>query len=202
MRLGKKVKDIGLISSFYCLRKAFYLFYLQRKYGFDRWHVGADYHCKPYKKQVINIINSLPNIKFAIEVGCGLGDILSRVKVQDKIGIDIEQNVINCAKALLPNLLFQKGDLNAVGNYIGNKEGVVLIAINWTHNVDFKDLINVFLQIINQDSVNCYVVVDAIKPNVKGYKYKHSISEYGNYFNVSTIDGVDGVRSFLTLSKL
>ena len=77
-----------------------------------------------------------------------------------------------------------------------------MIAINWTHNVDFKDLINVFLQIINQDFINCYVVVDAIKPNVKGYKYKHSISEYGNYFNVSTIDGVDGVRSFLTLSKL
>ena len=125
MRLVKKVKDIGLISSFYCLRKAFYLFYLQRKYGFDRWHVGADYHCKPYKKQVINIINSLPNIKFAIEVGCGLGDILSRVKVQDKIGIDIEQNVINCAKALLPNLLFQKGDLNAVSNYIGNKKALL-----------------------------------------------------------------------------
>ena len=80
---------------------------------------------------------------------------------------------------------------------------MVIMAINWTHNINFKDLVYNFSKVINEYSENCYIVVDIIKPNVKNYKYKHTIDDYEKYFKVcSSIDSVDEVRTFLTLSKL
>ena len=203
MKIFEKIKTLGVFSSIDCLIKTIHLYYLQRKFGFDKWHVKADYSCKPYKKQVVDIVNSLPDIDVAVEVGCGLGDILNKINVKNRIGIDIDQNAIECASLLRPNLNFYLGGLNDVEKYIKKKKNMVIMAINWTHNINFKDLVYNFSKVINEYSENCYIVVDIIKPNVKNYKYKHTIDDYEKYFKVcSSIDSVDEVRTFLTLSKL
>ena len=203
MKIFEKIKTLGVFSSIDCLIKTIHLYYLQRKFGFDKWHVKADYSCKPYKKQVVDIVNSLPYIDVAVEVGCGLGDILNKTNVKNRIGIDIDQNAIECASLLRPNLNFYLGGLNDVEKYIKKKKNMVIMAINWTHNINFKDLVYNFSKVINEYSENCYIVVDIIKPNVKNYKYKHTIDDYEKYFKVcSSIDSVDEVRTFLTLSKL
>jgi hypothetical protein len=203
MKIFEKIKTLGVFSSIDCLIKTIHLYYLQRKFGFDKWHVKADYSCKPYKKQVVDIVNSLPYIDVAVEVGCGLGDILNKTNVKNRIGIDIDQNAIECASLLRPNLNFYLGGLNDVEKYIKKKKNMVIMAINWTHNINFKDLVYNFSKVINEYSENCFIVVDIIKPNVKNYKYKHTIDDYEKYFKVcSSIDSVDEVRTFLTLSKL
>ena len=131
-----------------------------------------------------------------------MGDILNKINVKNRIGIDIDQNVIECALLLRPNLNFYLGDLNDVDKYI-KKKNMVMVAINWTHNINFKDLIRNFSKIIDEHSQNCYIVVDIVKPNITNYKYKHSIHDYEKYFKIcSSLNSVDGVRSFLTLSKL
>ena len=201
MKIFQKIKILGFFASIECLIKTIHLYYLQKKFGFDNWHVKADYSCKPYKKQVVDIVNSLPDIDVAVEVGCGLGDILNKINVKNRIGIDIDQNAIECASLLRPNLNFYLGDLNDVDKYI-KKKNMVMVAINWTHNINFKDLVRNFSKIIDEHSQNCYIVVDIVKPNITNYKYKHSINEYEKYFKIcSSLNSVDGVRSFLTLSK-
>jgi len=60
---------------------------LRLLFGFDRWHASAPYSCRPYKELVVELANALqPSI--AVEVGCGLGDIISRIKAADRFGID------------------------------------------------------------------------------------------------------------------
>ena len=202
MIIFEKIKILGIASSIACLMKTLHLYFLQKKYGFDHWHVRADYSCKPYKKQVVDIVNSLHKMDVAVEVGCGLGDILAKTNIKNRIGIDIDQKVIDCASVLRPNLNFYSGGLEDVDKYIKKKD-IVMIAINFTHNIYFDDLVCNFSKVINKDSQNCYIIVDIIKPNVKNYKYKHTIDDYEKYFKVcSSIDSVDEVRTFLTLSKL
>lgn len=202
MTIFEKIKRLGVVSSLSCLMRTLYLFFLQRKYGFDYWHIRGDYICKPYKKQVVDIVNSLPNMDVAVDVGCGMGDILARTNIKNRIGIDIDQKVIDCALFLRQDLTFYRGGLDIIEKYI-NKKNTVMIAINWTHNIHFGDLVRNFSKVINEYSENCYIVVDIIKPNVKNYKYKHTIDDYEKYFKVcSSIDSVDEVRTFLTLSKL
>jgi hypothetical protein len=187
MTIFEKIKRLGVVSSLSCLMKTLYLFFLQRKYGFDYWHIRGDYICKPYKKQVVDIVNSLPNMDVAVDVGCGMGDILARTNIKNRIGIDIDQKVIDCALFLRQDLTFYRG----------------MIAINWTHNICFDDLVNNFSKVINKYSHNCYILVDIIKPDIENYKYKHSIEDYAKYFKISSsVVSVDGVRIFLTLSKL
>ena len=202
MKIFKKIKRLGVASSIACLMKTLHLYFLQRKYGFDNWHVMADYSCKPYKKQVVDIVNSLPNMDIAVEVGCGLGDILARTNIKNRIGIDIDQKVIDCASLLRPNLTFHWGGLDNVEKYI-DKKNMVMIAINWTHNIHFGDLVRNFSKVINEYSKNCYILVDIIKPDTeKNYKYKHTINDFEKYFKISSsVVSVDGVRTFLTLSK-
>ena len=202
MTIFEKIKRLGVVTSLFCLMKTLYLFFLQRKYGFDYWHIRGDYICKPYKKQVVDIINSLPNMDVAVDVGCGLGDILARTNIKNRIGIDIDQKVIDCALFLRQDLTFYTGSLDTIEKYI-DKKNTVMIAINWTHNICFDDLVNNFSKVINKYSQNCYILVDIIKPDIENYKYKHSIEDYAKYFKISSsVVSVDGVRIFLTLSKL
>jgi hypothetical protein len=202
MKIFEKIKILGVSNSIACLIKTLHLYFLQKKYGFDHWHVKADYSCKPYKKQVVDIVNSLPNMDVAVEVGCGLGDILTKTNIKNRIGIDIDQKVIDCASLLRPNLNFHLGALDDVEKYI-KKKNMVMMAINWTHNIYFADLVRNFSKVIDEYSQNCYIVVDIIKPNIKNYKYKHTIAEYGKHFKIcSSANSVDGVRIFLILSKL
>ena len=59
---------------------------LCRVFRFDPWHAAAPYSCRPYKSQVVALANSLrPAV--ALEIGCGLGDILSRVDARERIGL-------------------------------------------------------------------------------------------------------------------
>ena len=202
MKIFEKIKILGVSNSIACLIKTLHLYFLQKKYGFDHWHVKADYSCKPYKKQVVDIVNSLPNMDVAVEVGCGLGDILTKTNIKNRIGIDIDQKVIDCASLLRPNLNFHLGALDDVEKYI-KKKNMVMMAINWIHNIYFADLVRNFSKVIDEYSQNCYIVVDIIKPNIKNYKYKHTIAEYGKHFKIcSSANSVDGVRIFLILSKL
>ena len=151
---------------------------------------------------MVDIVNSLPNMDVAVEVGCGLGDILTKTNIKNRIGIDIDQKVIDCASLLRPNLNFHLGALDDVEKYI-KKKNMVMMAINWTHNIYFADLVRNFSKVIDEYSQNCYIVVDIIKPNIKNYKYKHTIAEYGKHFKIcSSANSVDGVRIFLILSKL
>ncbi|HET8685245.1 MAG TPA: class I SAM-dependent methyltransferase, partial [Methanosarcina sp.] len=81
-------------------------------HSFDRWHIRAVYQFRPYKSQVVEIANSTqPDT--AIEIGCGLGDILSRIHAKNKLGIDIDSGAIRSAKFLhRQNIIFKQGSLD------------------------------------------------------------------------------------------
>ena len=53
---------------------------LQRLYGFDRWHVG--HGGERYAADIVSRLNGRPEAdrESVVEIGCGLGDILRRLR--------------------------------------------------------------------------------------------------------------------------
>jgi len=80
-RLTKKLGAIGvgrvLGAGFEALRNKI----LHLIYGFDPWHVTGNFHARPYKADVVRLIESVPHDRI-VEIGVGLGDILGRVRAE------------------------------------------------------------------------------------------------------------------------
>ena len=95
----RKLKKIGLLNAVFGIVERVRNQILHLFFHFDRWHIGATYYLKPYKSQVVRIINNLA-MDTVIEIGCGLGDIISRVDSLKRLGIDPDSQVIKCATLL------------------------------------------------------------------------------------------------------
>jgi SAM-dependent methyltransferase len=141
-------------------------------FGFDAWHVGGSYSARAYKSQVVAIVNAL-RPKTVVEVGCGLGDIVRRVRASRKIGIDIDARVIRAARCLHPFAAsWMQGTGRSAELELAAPEGIdCLIMVNWIHTLspaELKTLIEPSLRHVR------YLLVDAIDPDgPSSYRYKH-----------------------------
>lgn len=74
---------------------------LRWTFGFDRWHVNR-LSDRPYALRVISYLNSLPAEQRgrAVEIGCGLGDILRRLRFRSRLGLDADRAVLRAARVL------------------------------------------------------------------------------------------------------
>ena len=69
----KSPKEV--IRIFRCIITRYYLRFLFVFNKIDKWHFRANYYCRPYKKNIIDIVNII-NPDIVVEIGCGIGDIL------------------------------------------------------------------------------------------------------------------------------
>ncbi|HTK28841.1 MAG TPA: methyltransferase [Vicinamibacterales bacterium] len=115
---------------------------LQRVYGFDRWHVG--HAGEAYAQDIVRALNAWPEAgrESAVEIGCGLGDILRRLAFRDRLGLDRDAGAIAAARLLarfgrgapprFERFEFPRSELTGVYNAI--------IMVNWIHQVDPETL--------------------------------------------------------------
>lgn len=115
---------------------------LQRIYGFDRWHVG--HAGEAYGKDIVRTLNAWPAARrhAVVEIGCGLGDILRRLRFAERVGLDIDQGALRAARLLsrvgrgaVPRFEpfdFPRTPLVGVYNAI--------VMVNWIHQVDQETL--------------------------------------------------------------
>lgn len=153
-------------------RKAMYMF-LQKIYKFNQWHISLIDE-RPYALRIVDKINEIirDNRRLGkyelVEVGCGLGDILAGIKVNNKMknGYDIEKNVCRAAKLIHPTIKFEQGTFNK----IKGKKISFLIAVNFLHEIDTK-LVTEYLNFANKHNVIRYIVVDKVAS--PPYQYSH-----------------------------
>ena len=145
---------------------------LQLIFGFDRWHVGAPYSCRPYKAVVIELANALrPSV--IVEAGCGLGDIISRVDAIDRFGIDTDARVIRAARILhFGRGLWIHGDVDCIQSVVPWERTIdCLIMVNWIHNLSPERLAEILLPLLPRTTFLILDAIDADGPS--SYRYKH-----------------------------
>jgi SAM-dependent methyltransferase len=151
---------------------------LQKIFKFDKWHISSIKE-RDYAMYLVKYINDnlydLVYSKKIIEVGCGLGDIISSVKIKntEKIGYDLSAKVIRIAKIIHPNCKFNVGSFNE----INNEKIAVLIAVNFLHGFDEHTIEEWFNYVIQNNDIDM-IVVDKVQ--TPPYEYSH---DYEVLFN-------------------
>jgi hypothetical protein len=185
---------------FKCYLDIIYLRILKFFYKFDSWHTVSSYSCRKYKKQLIEIINNIENENIVtVEIGCGLGDIISRVDSENRFGFDFDNRVINASRILHKNTTFLCGSFEDV--LLLNTKIDLLILVNWIHNISMKELEN-SIELINSTSSIQYIVVDEVLESIKGYKYHHNFSKLKNYETYSLTPDIENIRNYRALKRI
>lgn len=144
-------------------------------YKFDKWHCFY-YYDKPYAIDIVKFCNKLINKESALEIGCGLGDIIRRLKFIHKNGWDISQEVLRAAR------LFSWLQLSKVefmqANFLCDtpqKKYDVIICVNWIHVIS-PDVLRERLHYLFNCNLNDngYLIIDTVQE--KSYKYNHNIN--------------------------
>ena len=148
-----------------------YLYFLYIKIHFAQWHLERASE-RPYAVYLINKINNMKLTGKIVEIGCGLGDILSGLKTRNKVGYDVDKTVIRAAKWVHP----------LIKTYVGSFEDIcgekisLLITVNFLFSLEEDMFQKCFKTITTQNNISRIVVDDVPCPP---YTYYH---DYISFF--------------------
>jgi SAM-dependent methyltransferase len=183
----------------HCAVARLWLSFLRLLFRFGAWHASAPYSCRAYKKMVVELANAL-HPAVAVEVGCGLGDIISRVKAVERVGIDLDANVIRAARFLHWRGRWIQGDSSRVLQ-LQQRRIDCLIMVNWIHCLSPDELAALLLPLL---PITRYLILDAIDADGPcSYRYKHDFGFLAAATQrVRTVRAPDEPRSFAVLEVL
>jgi trans-aconitate methyltransferase len=144
-------------------------------FQFDAWHAAAPYSCRPYKRKVVELVNALAPA-MAVEVGCGLGEILSRVRANERFGFDSDRAVIRAARFLhRGKVRWIHADLAAVAPSLPEERRIdCLIMVNWIHNLSPEQLWGCLQPLLPRIG---WLILDAIdRDGPASYRFKHDFA--------------------------
>jgi SAM-dependent methyltransferase len=150
---------------------------LRAVFGFDLWHVNR-LSDRPYARAIVSYLNGLPEERrgAVVEIGCGLGDIIRRLRFRQRIGLDAERGAIRAARLLVRGS-FASGlhfaELRFPHTLDGRFDAIIMV--NWPHLVDESTL---------QPPLDAYVrehlkpsgvlIIDTVQD--RAYTFNHSIT--------------------------
>ena len=203
-RLTKKLGSIGvgrvLGASFEALRNKI----LHLIYGFDPWHVTGNFHARPYKADVVKLIESVPHDR-VVEIGVGLGDILGRVRAEKRLGLDRDPQVLKAARFCVEGPVS-----SAVADFAAPDQIIsalkqndfssvdVMILVNWIHMIEM-DLIEQTILTVTKTIPLRYIVMDTIRPGTPGYRFTHTQDDLRRLGEIRTVIAADDVRDLVMI---
>ena len=192
-----RVEVLGISNLFECFYWRFKLKVLAYKSGLtlDPWHIKSNIYCRPYKWRVIEVANSL-NPNCVIEIGCGLGEIISRVKAQYRVGVDIDKTCIYLANKLNKGPIYIEGSFDSV-LALQVKDVDLLIMVNFIHGISMDTLSFCINQIL--DSKTCkYIITDRYKEDYPDRGIVHDLSKYNKRIKlINVYDDYEGYRDIM-----
>lgn len=144
-------------------------FVLQPIYKYPKWH-NTPIERKQYALDTLEFINGklIPDNSTIVEVGCGKGDIISRIHGHRLIGYEPDETILKFARKIHKNVEFRTGMFSDV------RESPIdlCIAVNVLHCIEPKELKRSFDSVFANCDVKAFVV-DALR-NIEGTSYLHA----------------------------
>ena len=189
--------------SFLLYFKKLFRILLMLIFRFDYWHTSP----LDNRKYAIDIISAL-NIRISrgsiIEIGCGLGDILTKANYKRKYFYDISPEVLKASAFM------QKFSKTSSINYYKTFDLLndsldndlrfdAVVLVNWIHGVE-SQVLKLRLSKIIKNNLNKggMIILDIIEDN-SVYKFNHAIDNLLDLqkFNLRIIDGYDFGRKLI-----
>ncbi|MBP3819028.1 MAG: class I SAM-dependent methyltransferase [Butyrivibrio sp.] len=130
----------------------------------DSWHMITKSE-KPYCDNIIKYILGTKTKGLIVELGCGLCDIIGdgRLNGYERIGMDIDESVIDEAKLHYRNIDLRQGSFDDIGE---NKNIHFLIMMNFLHEIPPEELRTIFEGVFSRNRVD-YFIADECTGNYK-----------------------------------
>lgn len=171
---SKAIKRFGVRNSIWGGIKYIRNLMYYKKFHFDRWHL-MPINLRPYAldmaKDISQILEENNINEPIVEIGCGLGEILAKIKCNnEKYGYDVSTEAIQAASQLYRNIKFKQGsfadvELNQVG---------VLIMVNFIHNISPETLRDLLDEFLSNNATRVIVFDSVVNSDNSKYKYTHT----------------------------
>ncbi len=193
------INGVGIFNAIFGRLKGKSCRQIQEEFNIDRWH-AIPYQHKEYAIKIVKYLRkTVKDSEEIIEIGCGTGDIIRRLKGKKLYGYDVNEKVIACAK-----MLDKKHKVSfAVGSFdnIGERRIIdYCITIGFMHGAD-ESFWKPFYRKISKDNNIKHFIVDVIKEeNGEGTYHldfaKILPSEYKLIHSISTLAGMKTILVF------
>ena len=176
----KRFNSFGSIIFFKsrCLIQRLNYFLKFRNIAIYKWHLYGTFYCRRYKIQSLKIINSF-KADIYIDIGCGLGELLSRVQIPSeyKLGYDVDLSLIDAYNIFNKNkFIFFTNEIEllryAKNLKVNNNNRIIISMLNFSQNLskyELESIINKYFIAIGKYTL----LIDNIYVNSKEYKYDH-----------------------------
>ncbi len=204
LKFKKFLKPIKTISSRLILR----IFSLGLKV--PQWHLNATFESRDYKSKVVRISN-MYKTNFAIEIGCGIGEILGRLNAPQKYGIDININTLLLCKRLNKNIKTIHNDIMNNNqkifdliNSIEKNETILIIMVNWLHEYSESKVNNLVENLLSLNR-NIIIIADIYqrkeRSRIPRNKILHKFKDLKNINFYKKVNNIDEVRDLAIISN-
>lgn len=150
-------------------------------FRFDFWHTSPLDNRK-YAIDIISKLNGRTSRESLLEIGCGLGDILTKAHYDKKYFYDISPEVLGAAAFLqrfskVPSINFFK-TFNLLSDTIEeNLKFDSIVLVNWIHGFESEALKYRLNKIVNNNLNQKGLIVFDIIENNPIYKFNHAVSD-------------------------
>ena len=168
------------------------------------WHLRGTFRCRKYKSISLEIINSL-NPDLYIDIGCGLGEILSKVKLNSryKIGYDIDSSLDKCIAKLFKNqFIFYKKEkelFEYTSKIKKTNTCIVISMLNFAHNLSHQEIEKI-IEKYRKNIGPFILLIDSIYCKEPIYKFNHHDYFFNHDGLIKYLDKVDKLRSIYCIN--
>ena len=196
LQKAKKIKRMGVYSPLLWALTAFRNYLLWKYYSFEKWHIAENYYRRPYKKEIVHLVNQL-GVDCVVDLGCGLGEIIARVGCRRRIGIDSDHKVVKAASLInLRHLELRCGSFEDARPPSTLKSLFLMTGI--AHNISPDDLEEALRRIGGEYK---YLLLEHMDAKIKSYRYHHDFAflERNGFMKLQTIASDCGEPGVITL---
>lgn len=175
-----------------------------------KWHLNATFESRDYKSKVIKISN-IYKTNFAIEIGCGIGEILGRLNASQKYGLDINKDSLLLCKRLYKDIKTIHNDVMKNNQYIleiinsiAKDEIILIIMVNWLHEYSESKVCNLVENILSLNR-KIIIIADIYErkefSNIPENKIVHNFKNIKKNIFFKKVENLDEVRDLAILSN-
>lgn len=163
MKIIRKIKEVGLKNVIVGTVKRIKYEKLIKKYHINPWHLSP-YEWRKYVQECAKYINC-HNCKTVVDIGCGLGGLLQHIDADNKIGLDIQEEVIHAARELSDGTITL-----ATGSFeeLTEKPVDYLITLNFMHGCPEATWTKPYRLVAERNDVRNFIV-DTLPPTKGRY---------------------------------
>ena len=196
------IKDY--INKILCISQRIKYNFLFYGLNIDPWHLSGTFYCRKYKTKTLEIINRIKP-DYYIDIGCGIGEILNKVKLSssNKFGYDIDESLLPAIKKTKFDFYFSSNKEKFFNilkkNIKGENNTIIVSLLGFTHTISDEQLFN-YLNELKSILGPYTLITDSVFDKSKEYEYSHRRFLDKQEKIVEYIERIDKIRSLYCIS--